>query len=221
MRSSARPTRRHARSNWSSTVSLYVPSAFFSTRAFSGAVAAARDGHPRRGLGGAELHHEPRQHFRLDFGRRRHHRPDERRRRHGRSCVVGTCSIARAEMKTSTVPGSTPRSMRVRNLSRLYVSAEDIGDLADRALQEVLRGVDAVLRPVGFHDAGRGLVDGDHEAVLLPEGPDGVPRLLRRGLDDQPALAAGADDLGIRRRSAGDRRGRPCWRSPRRGPTRS
>ena len=58
--------------------------------------------------------------------------------------------------------------------------------------QEVLRNLGAVLGPVGLHDAVRRLLDRQHEAVLAPELARGVPRLLGRRLDDQPALVADA-----------------------------
>jgi hypothetical protein len=58
--------------------------------------------------------------------------------------------------------------------------------------------------PVGLHDAERGLLDRQHEPDVGPELAHRVPRLHRRGLDDEPALVADAGDLRVGRRVDGD-----------------
>src|SRR6185503_14144739 len=72
-----------------------------------------------------------------------------------------------------------------------------VEERAEQIANAALRDVGAVLRPVGFHHARLGHLELHQEAVLLPEILDHRPELLRRIVDDQPALGAGALDAQL------------------------
>ena len=156
----------------------------------------------RRGLrfGGAELHHQPRQHLGFEARVGRHQRPGERGRRRvvdlGRGHLlhppVGDVDLHRPGLGAALDPGA--------ELVALVGRVQDVGETPERAPERVGRQVGAVLRPVGLHDTQRRLLDREHEPGVAPELAGHVPRLLGRGLDDQPALVAGAHDPRVRDR---------------------
>jgi hypothetical protein len=74
---------------------------------------------------------------------------------------------------------------------------EDVDELANGSADEVAWDLRAVLGEVGLHQPDLRVLDGEHEARLLPELARGVPCLLRRGLHHQPALVAGTHDLRV------------------------
>ena len=171
-------------------------------RAWSGAIVACAHGRARRGLGRAELHHQPRQHLGLERRVGRHHRPHERRRRR----VVDLASSAPAPCRDARCRSRPCRARRRARSACGTCRACSVVQKMSTTLPTVrLRGSPAACsarfsaQSVSMMPSVR-LLDREHEADVLPELAHRVPRLLRRGLDDQPALVAGADDLGVRRR---------------------
>src|SRR5450830_972766 len=195
-RSSAKPTRRHARSKLSSTCTLEPVAAFNSLEracrlgALATAALALVSSAPRRTIRRA---------------RNSASRPgSEGRAVHTEVSLaepVSTSSAPRWLMKISVVPFG-PRSRRVRNLSRSPVEYSE-----SNTLPSVLRNLGAVFSPVGFHHAGIRRLDVDQKTGVLPEVLDRCPQLFRCLRDDQPALRTIALDtqitLGLRRHGSG------------------
>ncbi len=176
----------------------------------------------RRRRRGSEAHHRASEHLDFEAGIGRRDRPDERRRRavvdqrrrHLLGAAVRNVDVDRAGL------GALLEARA--ELVALVAVEEHVGDLADHALDRGARQADAVFGPVGFHDAERRLLDGEHEADVHPELAHRVPGLLRRGLDDEPALGAAANDARVRHRIDCDPfDGLRAVRSARRGRTRS
>ena len=72
---------------------------------------------------------------------------------------VGTCSMPRCEMKISTVSRLGAALDARAELVLLVRRVEDVDVLADRAPEEVVGILGAVLREVGFHDADLRVLD--------------------------------------------------------------
>ncbi len=145
----------------------------------------------------AEAHHQPAEPFRVEPGIRRHQRPGERRRR--RIVDLRGRHLLHHAARDVDVHGAcigAALDARVELLT-LVGRVEQVGDLAERAAQQVRRHLGAVLRPVGLHHAGAGKLVREHEALVEPELARDVPRLLRRRAHVEPALVALLDDLRV------------------------
>ncbi len=138
-------------------------------------------------------------------GIRRHHRPRERGRR--RAVDLRRRHLLHAAMRQIDLDGAgLDAALDARaELVALVGRVEEVDVLADRPAHRIHRDLGAVLGPVGFHHADRRLLDRDDEAEVVPELAHRRPGLLGRGLDDEPALGAGAHDarVGILRQQVG------------------
>ena len=91
-------------------------------------------------------------------------------------------------------------------LVELAGRVRDVEHLADRAADDVVRQLGAVLGPVGLDDAGFRAVLGEVEAVVLPEGAHLREDLLGRQGRAEPAVVAEPLDLEAADRRRRDRR---------------
>ena len=214
-RSSARPTRRHVRSNWSSTVSLYEPSVFLSMRARSGAIAACTTA--ARAAGSGVPNFIMRRVSISDFERRigRHHRPRERGRR--RVVDLAGRHLLHAAMRDVDLDGAgLGAALDARaELVLLVRRVEDVDVLADRAPEEVLRDRRRgsprsrfpSCRPAAARPRARSPSPARTRATCSTPAPAWPSRpasaRCRRGRSWRPAWSAGTPTAC------------PCWRPPR------
>src|ERR1700674_3524897 len=145
----------------------------------------------------AEGEHQALQKLGLELGIRRHEGPipvfTRALRKLGRQ-------LRRAAMADEDLDCAWLRAA-LDSAAKLVALVTIVGEahiLAAELLKEILRHVGAILGPIGFHDAKRGLLDGNHKPVLGPEVAQCLPRRLLRRLHDQPALAARSRKARVR-----------------------
>src|SRR5665213_181229 len=156
-----------------------------------------RDRRDRLRLARTEAFHQPREHFSLDLRTARGRSPLKSRRR--RIVDLGRRHLFHAAVRNIDFHGAGfAAALESRTeLGAGIRGAEDVQVLAHVFVEKIIGDGRTIFRPVGFHDAHRRLLGGDHESLFRPELMHLRPRLLGCRLDHQPALVARARDVRI------------------------